>query len=92
MRILIPSAMRLEVLDKFIKATKALRSVVRELNGQCGGLVLIGRLKIWFQVVEFVPHTESTSQNHCAQLFFQRDPGRLLGQIFFIRSQLITCK
>ena len=57
---------------------------MKELNRQCGGLVLVRRLKIWFQVVEFVPHTESTSQNHCAQLFFLRDPGSLLGPIFFI--------
>ena len=45
---------------------------------------LIPDQEIWFPVVEFVPHTESTSQNHCAQLFFQGDLGMLSGQIFFI--------
>ena len=80
MRILIPSATRLEVLDKIHQTTKALRSVMRELNRQCGGLALVGRLKIWFQVVEFVPHTESTS---CAQLFFPERPWQVVGTDLF---------
>ena len=59
---------------------------MRELNRQCGDLVLVGRLKIWFQVVEFVPHTESTSQNHCAQLFFQRPWQVVRTDLFYSQS------
>ena len=59
------------------------------IKRQCGGLVSVGRLKIWFQVVEFVPDTESTSQNRCAQLFFQRDPGRLWRRMHFFYSKSV---
>ena len=71
MRILTPSAMRLEVLVRFVKAIKALGSVERERANQA----------VWWpglsRQTEDINKSEPLLQMCFSNVFFQRDPGSL---------------
>ena len=85
-RILIPSDMRLEVLDKIHQGHPGITKCRKRAKQAVWWPGLSRQIEDMVSSCRVCATHRMNRPKHCAQLFFQRDPGRLSGQIFFIRS------